>query len=230
MFSYSSMYEKMSIKYEDTFVRILDPDKPRGVIVYTKFQQPADAPSLRETGLKTGAQMHKEGIEFGRIVYHDKIFFRAPFYANKIDYTSPKTEIKSLYGDISTDDKIFIRVDPEHTSVFSSEIRAHYYPTRWTGESMYTSIEMENEVDKSRKSMVDYFDVIADNARTNETYDDTYHLYSSQKCNWYGAREPRYPYIQCPAIHRSSEIYVKIPYLTVDYFVTVDPPYDNANL
>ena len=212
----------MSVKFEDEFVRILEPDDPRGVLVYTKFQQPADAPSLRETGLKTGAQMRKEGIEFGRIVYHDKIFFRAPFYANEIDYTSPKTEIRSLYGEIPTDDNIFIRVDPEHTYVYSSEIRAHYYPTRWTGESAHTSVEMENEVENSRKSMMEYFNVIADNAKTPEKSGDTYHLYSSQKCHWYGKSESPYPYIQCPTIHRSSEIYVKIPHLTSDYFVSID--------
>lgn len=207
--------------YEDEHVRILEPDDPRGVLVYTKFQQPADTPSLRETGLKTGAQMRKEGIEFGRIVYHDKIFFRAPFYANEIDYTSPKTEIRSLYGEIPTHDKIFIRVDPERTFVYSSEIRAHYYPTEWTGESMYTSVEMENEVEKSRKSMMKYFDVIANNAKTPETSEDAYHLRSSQKCCWYSKSEPEYPYIQSPTIHRSSEIYVKIPHLTSEYFVTV---------
>jgi hypothetical protein len=211
----------MSVKFEDNFVRILDPNEPRGVLIYTRFQQPPDAPSLRETGLKTGSKMRQEGIEFGRTVYHDKIFFRAPFYANEIDYTSPMTEVKSLYGNISTHDKVFIRVDPENTFVFSSEIRGHYYPTIWTGESMYTSIEMENEVENSRKSMVQYFDVIADNARTKELSGDTYHLYSSQKCNWYSRSNPKYPYIQWP-IHKSSEIYVKIPHLTSDYFVTID--------
>ena len=211
----------MSIKYEDEFVRILAPDEPGGVLIYTRYQQPQDAPSLRETGLKTGAQMREEGIEFGRIVYHDKIFFRAPFYANEIDYTSPMTEIKSLYGDIPIDDKIFIRVDPEHTFVYSSEIRANYCPISWTGESVYTSVEMENEVEKSRKSMIQYFNVIANNAKTKEKSSDTYHLYSSEKCSWYSSMEPKYPYIQCPTIHRSSEVYVKIPHLTSDYFCPI---------
>lgn len=87
--------------YEDDLVCILKPNVKKGIIVWTIHNQPTGIYMLSE-GLKTGQQLHSEGIDFGRTKIHPYIFFRAPYYSNPIDYTSVKTEIESSYGELET--------------------------------------------------------------------------------------------------------------------------------
>jgi hypothetical protein len=61
-------------------------------------------------------------MNFGKGIYNNYIFFTAPYYY-KINYNSIDDEIKSLYGDIDMKNKVFIRVDPNQTYVFSFDIR-----------------------------------------------------------------------------------------------------------
>jgi len=212
------------ILYQDDDVCILNPKLKEGVIVWTNFTQPEGTESLCIAGLKTGKQLHNEGINFGRNVHHPYIFFRAPYYNNPIDYLTVESEINSLYGTLpnpeTSSGRAFIRVDPENTYVYSSEIRAEYHPQiKYDTPEYWESIE--KEIKKSRKSLTEYLRIIKDNESVvSEAKEPVYHLYSSIKLP-YNIRHPTYPQNKEP-INKNSEILVGKPYLESHYFVRCD--------
>ena len=145
------------IMYQDNDVTILHPKSDRGIIIWTNYVQPDSSPYIYETGLKTGEQLHKEGIEFGRAVYHPYIFFRAPY--RKPDKATPNN-VESYYDEDlfnSSKNKIFIRVDPDKTYTYSSEIRVYMPSTR------YHSTVYNNHLTQSRKTLTEYLDIITEN-------------------------------------------------------------------
>ena len=109
--------EESEILYQNDLVCILKPNVKKGILVWTQYIQPSEMNNLCELELKTEKELKSKSIPY--------IFFRAPYYSRDIDYTSVETEIKSSYGEeeIGTEPKVFIRVDPDKTFVFSSEIR-----------------------------------------------------------------------------------------------------------
>jgi len=110
------------IMYKDNLVCILNPEVKKGVLVFHYYNQPEDSPSLCSIGLKTGQLLHYEKkVNFGHRRHDPYIFFRAPFFGNEIDYSSIESEINSSFGYIGLSNKIFIRVDPDNTYVFSSD-------------------------------------------------------------------------------------------------------------
>jgi hypothetical protein len=196
--------------------------------------------TLCNLGLKTGQQLQSEGVDFGRHKIHPYIFFRAPYYSRDIDYTSVEREIISSYGEgqIGTKSRVFIRVDPDRTFVFSSEIRAKipavyfhisdgHLITKQELHSTHSDFIMPRthkkyrelyneyynyEINKSKKTLSEYLVIIKENElRPEKIYD----LYSSRKVV---SRSSIYPYDVVP-IERNSEILVSIPHLTPDYFV-----------
>jgi hypothetical protein len=202
--------------YKDDLVCILRPDVKKGIIVWTHYTQPSEMNSLCELGLKTGKQLQKEGIYFGRSKIHPYMFFRAPYYSRDIDYTSVETEINSSYGEkeIGIKSRVFIRVDPDNTFVFSSEIRALN----------------PSDIEKSKKTLSEYLRIIYINSTIYNTLfplsttkkQPAYHLFSSKlipiENNGREYTTLNYPFINKP-IERNSEILVSIPHLTPDYFV-----------
>jgi len=117
--------------YKDDLVCILRPEVKKGIIIWTKY-----APSLDiKLGLKTGKQLYEEGVDFGRTKIHPYIFFRAPYYS---------------YGENKLESTAYIRVDPDNTFVFSSEIRAVYSPNCMYNSQEYIN-NMSSEVVKSKK-------------------------------------------------------------------------------
>lgn len=230
---------KDDILYQDDLVCILKPEVKKGIIVWTNYRQPSGIDSISKIGLKTGKKLAEEGIDFGRSIYHPYIFFRAPYYSNEIDYQSIEKEIESSYGFKSNPSQVYIRVDPEKTYVFSSEIRArmptpvfHIDDGRLLSQTEikkthckffmpkehndYKSLYQEyydNQINKSKKTLSQYLEII----KYNELYDyNTYNLFSSLKVNMKGRIV--YPYDTTP-INRNSEILVSIPHLTPNYFV-----------
>lgn len=207
--------EDDDIMYQDDLVCILKPDVKKGIIVWTKYKQPAGMDSLSNIGLKTGVQLHSEGIYFGRTKIHPYIFFRAPFYSNPIDYTSVKTEIESSYGELGTEPRIFIRVDPDKTFVFSSEIRVNF-----------TDYEEQNSyLNKSKKLLSEYLEIIKDNLliESNIIPHDKkllYNLITSKAKLFLKIAYPGKTFNEAPT-NRNSEILVSIPHLTPKYFVTL---------
>ena len=206
------------VMYRDEFVTILKPEVKKGVLVKTRYTQPEGQECLGKTGLKTGQRLHKEGIEFGRDIYHSYIFFRAPFYAVDINYDTIEDEIISNYG-VLNDSNIFIRVDPDHTFVFSSEIRANYWPN-YDSSSDDFKRDFKFEVDKSKKTLTEYFAIIKQNAKLEpiNNMQMLYHLYSHEKHAFSNLCSLSYPWNIYPIEH-ASEILVNTPHLTADHFV-----------
>lgn len=202
--------------YKDSFVCILKPEVKKGIIIYSNFNQPQGMDSLKNLGLKTGKKLQEEGINFGRTKIHPYIFFRAPQYSNNIDYTTVETEIDSSYGkltDIAT--KVFIRVDPNRTYTFSSEIRIHYYDNN--------NDITENVVNRSKMSLSDYLKIINDNKQIINNVNHTneqilYNLFTSKAI----ILPKKYRYNEKFYINfLSREILVPIPHLTSNYFVKI---------
>lgn len=217
----SDVIHQSDIMYEDSLVCILRPDVKKGVIVFTNYVQPRDTESLRLLGLKTGKKMHEEGIQFGRTVIHPYIFFRAPWFSRDIDYSTYETEINSSFGQGQADSnhRCFIRVDPDKTIVFSSEIRTICKPNA-----------IDKEILGSQKTLSDYLKIIAQNAELYKSIrpmcvtkkQPAYNLYTSELIpipnDGISYRELYYPMVNTP-IERNSEILVSIPHLTPEYFV-----------
>lgn len=205
------------ILYQDALVCILRPDVKKGIIVWTNYTQPPDMPSLCEIGLKTGYQLNKEGISFGRSIYHPHIFFRSPYYSRAIDYSSIESEVVSSYGEgiIHKEGYAFIRVDPDKTFVFSSEIRAVLL------DSDYTIM-----LEKSKKTLTQYLGILNDNNQIIKSIQPGhtvwYHLFSSKASIFKYSVRPKFPFNGNP-INKNSEILVSIPHLTPDYFVLCNP-------
>lgn len=205
---------KDDIMYQDDLVCILKPELKKGILIYTHYNQPENSEDLRLSGLKTGIQLHTDGINFNRTIYHPYIFFRSPYYSNDIDYTSIKTEIISSYGSLSQaldsqqSSRIWIRVDPKNTYVFSSEIRA---------KSEY--IQNNCIINNSKKTLSNYLEIIKRNSEIKIGDKQIfYNLFSSQAVLFPKCCKPNFPFNYCP-IERNSEILVQIPHLTSDYFV-----------
>lgn len=208
---------KKDIMYQDDLVCILKPNVKKGIIVWTQYKQPTGMDSLSKIGLKTGRQLHSEGIDFGRSKIHPYIFFKAPFYSTPIDYTSVKTEIESSYGELGTEPRIFIRVDPDKTFVFSSEIRVV-----WWG---YDEKFLNNLVNNSKKTLSDYLKIINNNRKIIESVEPNkkimYNLFTSRAESFPSRTSPNEPFDKNP-IEKNSEILVSVPHLTREYFVSLD--------
>lgn len=211
------------ILFKDKDVCILKPDVKKGILVFTHYTQPKGMQSLCEAGLKTGVKLKEEGVDFGRTMIHDYIFFRAPYLYGPIDYTSIETEIESSFGsgmsEISS--LVWIRIDPEKSKVYSSEIRAEFNP-----KVKYRSPEFlrlkEEEVGRSRKSMNEYLQILEENEKAMDKIKPdekpAYHLFSSRvniiKKNY----SLDYPFNKYN-INRQSEVLVRRPHLTNECFV-----------
>ena len=212
-------YQDADVKYQDDLVCILKPEIRKGIIIWSHYTQPPDLDSLCISGLKTGEQLHSEGIKFGRNKIHPHIFFRAPYYSRDIDYSTPEKEIISSFGEnqIGREPRVFIRVDPDRTFVFSSEIRAK-------------KPDEPHEINRSKKTLSKYLEVIADNARIfpslfpliDTKKQAAYDLYTSKLVpipnNGISYAKLNYP-LDNARIETNSEILVSIPHLTPDYYV-----------
>jgi hypothetical protein len=213
------------IKYKDFEVCILDPNCKKGIIVYHHYTQPEGVKSLSLIGIKTGKRLHEEGIDFGRKIYHSSIFFRAPHYnPGNIDYSTPEAEVECLYGPNKIGDHswpmVWIRVNPDNTYVYSSEIRAKYSGKYGYGDPRYQT-DIDIELNKSKKTMTQYMDIIKiNNSIKYDTSElkEVYHLYSSEMMLWSHNRKIFYPFDK-ESINYHSEVLVNIPHLTPDYFI-----------
>lgn len=213
--------EQSDIMYQDDLVCILKPEVKKGIIIWTGFTQPEGMGSLCELGLKTGKQLQIEGIDFGRRKIHPYIFFRAPYYSRDIDYTSVETEIISSYGEgqIERESRVFIRVDPDRTFVFSSEIRDTITYSVWYGKE-------DAILNNSKKTLSEYLQIINDNMKIKEDVIPEqkiwYNLFTSKAVLFPVKASPREPFDDKP-IERNSEILVSIQHLTPNYFVLCTP-------
>jgi hypothetical protein len=205
---------KSDILIETEFACILKPQAKKGVIIWHRYGNAEDITTIRKEGLKSGLYMSQEGIDFGRSVQHPYIFFRAPFLCpKKINYKNYRTELKSLYGDI-IGDKYYkyikcIRVDPDKTYVFSSEIRAAFYGK-----------EQIAEINKSKRTLTEYFQMI----KTYKGYTckngmkPLWNLISGNMDYFPIRYQEQYPWNEYP-LNKMSEILVDLPYMKNHFFV-----------
>jgi hypothetical protein len=197
------------IMYQNDLVCILNPNVKKGIIIFSEFTQPPKLDSLCSIGLKTGQKLQSEGVKFGRSIFYPYIFFRAPYCSREINYSTIETELISSYGQeiIGRTSRVFIRVDPDKTFVFSSEIRVHRNDN-WS------------ELNKSKKTLTEYLRIIKHNESIKISFEQTvYNLYTSEKES---SSSRQYPLDVLP-IERNSEILVGIPHLDPCFFVTCFP-------
>jgi hypothetical protein len=195
------------IKYQDFYVCILHPYVNKGVIVWHNYNK-KEGVDLEEEGLKSGYLLNKEGINYGRRTHYPYIFFRAP-----------EKEYNNIGEITNNPNRIYIRVDPDRTMIFSSEIRRQFSANCYYGTPKYY-LMIWNELLKSRKTLREYFFIVEENERINKTIDEKilYNLYTSKKLIIHKNASYEYPY-DINNINRNSEILVFIQHLTKDYFV-----------
>ncbi len=210
------------IKYQDDLVCILKPNVKKGILIFHRCNQDMIDlfSNIKSFGLKTGDKLKSENIDFGKSIYHPYIFFRAPYYPNKINYRTIDSEINSSFGKLNENELyFFIRVDPDKTFVFSSEIRVKYYIPHRMDSFEYTNL-MEKELSKSKKTLSNYLSIIKENNKLEDEFEkmSVYNLYNYKKSLRYINYDVKYPYIDYD-VSKNSEVLVKIPHLTPDYFV-----------
>ena len=202
------------ILYQDYDVCILKPNVKKGVLIFSAVYDK----SIFKDGLKTGKQLKKEGIDFGRSMIHNYSFFRAPTFLRPI---ISESEIESFFeSDVNSCSslKVWIRVDPKQTFVYSSEIRAKFSPQFAFGTSEYLNA-LEQEVTKSRKPMIEYFRILEQNSLVNDSLKKPfYNLFSSRVQMFPNTINPQYPW-DCENINTNSEILVRVNNLTPNFFV-----------
>lgn len=199
------------IKYQDKYVCILHPHINKGVLVWHSYTKRDDI-NLHDDGIKSGLLLSREKINYNRCTNYPYIFFRAP--------EKKCTDIGEFSNNTS---RIYIRVDPDKTFIFSSEIRVSYLPP-----FRYLSPEYEllmwNELLKSKKTLREYFFIVDENDMVMGKNKDEifmYNLYTSRKCvinNSSSFMNVAYPFNRYDIKHH-SEILVFIQHLTNDYFV-----------
>ena len=238
---YRTDIEEDDIMYKDDLVCILKPNVKKGIVICTRFTQPEGMESLCVSGLKTGEQLYSEGmkhipIKDGKGITidgisrinprHPYIFFKAPIYSNKINYSSVEDEIISSYGRIPQDSRIFIRVDPRETYVFSSQIRLTYSKI---------SRNLDEVLNLSKKLLSSYLKIIYYNSQLPG--EGLYDLITSEKVMVGDPRTSPYiplsfssptmerlpptiePLLDENPVNENSEILVKIHHLPPEYFV-----------
>ncbi len=198
------------ILYQDDLVCILKPESKRGVIVFSAYTNPKNF-KICNIGLKSGKQLHKEGVKFGRVIYHPYIFFRAPFkYDGSINHTSFENEVKSLYGSsLDLNDKVFIRVDPNKTYVFSSEIRVRFQ----------RAPDINNKLNKSKIKLSEYLKIIQDNQNYIKNGKGRLNQFNWNIFKYKVTDQKGQPNHINVNIARNSEILVSLPHLEPKYFV-----------
>lgn len=215
------------IMYEDSLIRILRPDAKKGVLLFSSYRTRGGKDNIKEIGLKTGKLLQQEGYDLGYTsVFHQYIFFRAPWFSRKIDYATHETEISSSFGrgHMDINNRCFIRVDPDKTFVFSSCIREHF-------ETNYNYVgNVDAELDKSKKTLSEYLKILEYNAELYKTVypifvtktQPAYDLYTSKLIvfpnNGNFIHTLEYPLSTSP-IDMNSEVLVALQHLTPDYFV-----------
>ena len=194
------------ILYQDYDVCILKPDVKKGVLIFSVVYDK----NIFKDGLKTGKQLKKEGIDFGRSMIHNYSFFRAPTFLQPTE-----NECSSL--------KVWIKVDPKQTFVYSSEIRAKFSPQFAFGTPEYLNT-LEREVTKSRKLMIEYLQILEENSlhisnsNTDSLKKPFYNLFSSRVQMFPNTFTPQYPW-DCENINTNSEVLVRVNILTPNFFV-----------
>lgn len=207
--SKSKMPIETDVVYQDDNICILKPTSTRGIVVRTHI--PANlCAQIWSDGLKSAKKMYNDKGIVPRVGFlWDNVFFRAPFH--ELNYDGPTDEdlLDPIYDHNyeqaydaydkapDTQNFIYIRIDPDHSFVYSSEIvhqiYNHTYPEkyphwneRWQDETKkeYTDeykkwvIERRNE---SKRLCSEYMQLIAGNKTRIEQKTEKYEAKNRKK-------------------------------------------------
>ena len=227
--------------YQDEWVCILKPRSTRGTLIFHETLYSKSVNVLTE-GLKSGRQLEKEGgIPIPTLsMKHPYCFFRAPYQGKpesedtdmkKIDVATNMTilqEIETSYGatDFSDRNVYFIRVDPDQTYVFPSELRASIpaVPGGWEYEVLTL-----DRLKRTGKTMREYLEVVSTNSKITGEDSFLFNLETGKKIResqWnleVDGKIPGQP-VDYPwdrhDISTESEVLVAIPHMPKEYFIS----------
>lgn len=205
------------ILYKDDYICILKPNVKKGVLIVTRFY--VDGPTnVCKQGLKTGQHLQKQGKTVrkhaGKAL--DKIFFKAPYLPLQIaQYPTIQQQLRASYGDrfLLQPKMAVLRVDPDQTFVFSSEIRT-------TGQYW----DNPRIINASKKTLTKYYDILRKNNQQkiqNEKQSGkkiVYNMHSSQIKFVPLRYNMNYPFSEHD-IASNSEILIQTPVLGPEHFV-----------
>lgn len=207
------------ILFKDKDVCILKPDTPYGILVFTKVDANKDICSQRE-GLYSYNELMKVKPELNlksRANAHiDKehdnlIFFRAPYNSDissfEASYGYNPAELGKSFSKDSKSCIAVLRVDPEQTFVYSSEIRA---------------LGTYNNLLASRIPLKNYLTIIENNINIAiEDYPQKLraNLITYKKECVNANVKSKYPFFDYFPIERNTEIVVNIPHIPHEWLV-----------
>jgi hypothetical protein len=176
------------VYYNTDNVCILKPGVKKGVMIKHHYHE-RDVADVIKNGVKSGSRLQVEGVQFGRNVAHDSIFFRAPYiYTPQVDRSCIENEIIASFGKVENN-CVYLRVDPAQTNTFSSEIRVRYRSEFIPNISIETRRatelrKIEQQIQNSKKLMTKYFEIIENNKNLHQPqkdYVERWNLFSSIK-------------------------------------------------
>ena len=202
------------VYYNTDNVCILKPGVKKGVMIKHHYHE-RDIADVIKNGVKSGSRLQVEGVQFGRNVAHDSIFFRAPYiYTPQVDRSCIENEIIASFGKVENN-CVYLRVDPAQTNTFSSEIRVRYRSEFIPNISIETRRatelrQIEQQIQNSKKLMTKYFEIIENNKNLHQPqkdYVERWNLFSSIK-SWFPLKSnASYPWDD-QRIERNSEVLI----------------------
>lgn len=220
------MYEEKEdndILFQNDDVCVLKPDSPRGILIFSRVRLNKENYKTDEEfeeakrnicseGVYSYNELKKQKPELGLTSrethgdHDDLIFFRAPF-------TPDITTFESAYECREPSDlnyvhdnhiiTVLLRIDPEKTFVYSSELRA----------------KQPAMIYNSRKPMMKYLEIIDKNKQIQRpninpfNYKMVANLFTYEQSYRLNNIKSVFPYMDYWNINRNTEVVVKIPHI-----------------
>lgn len=190
-----------NVIFETRDVVMLKPDSNRGVLVGHRYDGRFN---VTTNGLRSGKSLKERNSSWDeRTRLNDVIFFRAPFYKDNAKYVDEF----SGFGKCA-----FIRIDPERTYVYPSEVRvtSQYYNN-------------PKFINKFRKPFKYYMEKIEENERRPGSAGHPgvfYNMLTFEKIQFPPKERPGFPFTRV-AIERSCEILVHADHISPELLISV---------
>jgi hypothetical protein len=196
------------VLFQNKNIKILHPNNPNGILVFHTFSHRYFA----KNGLFPSS---KFVMDYGSEVFHNEIFFRAPYIKN-LESSNNVCEyfdnnIINHYQNLAV-----IRICPFNTFVFSSEFRSH---------DNWGPIKGKQKINETRKPMIQYMEQLEKNKNKMEKKKE-------EESNWYNLitsdvifdRKYQHKYRCNPnysqlSIAHNSEILAEVDHIPFEWFV-----------
>jgi hypothetical protein len=218
------------ILFKNEDVCILTPSSTRGVIIFTNVTARfgGDPKNVCEDGLFSYNELSRKYPEYKlqyrkeiNETHNDLIFFRAPYNSDVSTFKSSYGKnVKDMLSNFLPQTIVTIRVDPNETYVYSSEIRAKGRLT----DLKRSRILMTEYLEKIKNIPKDYIKNGKDMYSNIITYKKIYKNtlpHRKQRNNWIeiDRSELTYPEIMHFNIEKNTEVVVKLPNIPPSWFV-----------